>query len=110
VTLCSFAVAERFSCGVKNRPPGCSTLPTSALSAFTASAPEEAVGVRQRRAPDDRDRRTHIRELVSEPLDLLAVTPVTFPPAGVYAAQPLAPAVDECAARQRHRRGEAGRR
>ena len=67
-----FGISDFGLPGVKKMPPGCPTAPSSALSAFTASAWNSAVGVRERRAADDRDRRLQLDQLAREALDALS--------------------------------------
>ena len=77
-------------------PPGAFTLPSSAFSALTASGLSDAVGLRERRARDERDGGLVPRKLSCQPLD----------GGGPYAGrlrnqfgrmsrQPLRPTVDE---------------
>jgi hypothetical protein len=53
---------------VNATPPGCPTASTSAFSVHRQRV-KQAVGVCQRGAPDDRDRRLRLRELAREAFD-----------------------------------------
>ena len=65
----AFDAAETFSWGVKNRPPGCSTLADERVERVHSDGGKQRVGVGQRRTGHNRNRRTRLGEFAGQPLE-----------------------------------------